>query len=73
MLHVATLLHELGLVLSEYCDTTYILKIIIDSFKFFSQCKKCLKFFGQVLLRRAQHGKDHREFSQIPVGQSVPV
>ena len=53
--------------------TTYILKIIINSFDFFFQCKKCLKLFGQVLLKKAPLGKTHREFPQIPVGQSVPA
>ena len=73
MLHEITLLRELGLVLSELRDTTYIFKIKIDSFNFFFQRKKCLKLFGQVLLRKARLGEAQREVFQTPVGQSVPL
>ena len=56
MLHVVTQLRELGLVLSEPRDTTYVFKMMIHFFSFFSQRKKCLKLFGQVLLRRVRLG-----------------
>ena len=45
---------------------------MIDSFNFFFQREKCLKLFGQVLLRRTRLRKTHWEFCQISVGQSAP-
>ena len=68
---MVTLLRELGLVLSEPCDTSYIFKIIIDSFNFFFQRKKRFKLFGQALLKRAQLGKTRREFSQMSMSQMI--